>query len=93
MNPVAHTLLIYTSAHYPGDYHGCNREAYFGPVYWYNANGPTVYNTNAYGNIVPGGQLRQEISAHSGIGIPKSPDQTQFKLHVSQCTPGLGLKN
>jgi hypothetical protein len=93
MNPVDHTLLIYTSSHYPGDYHGCRREAYFGPVYWRNGNGPTVYNTNAYGNIVAGGQLRQEISAHSDIGIPMSPDQTQFKLNTSQCVPGLGLKN
>ena len=39
------------------------------------------------------GPLKQEISKHSDIGIPMSQDQTQFKLHVSQCVPGLGLKN
>lgn len=93
MDPINPTQLVYTSNHYLGSYHGCDREAYFGPVYWYNAHGPTVYYTDVYGNIVPGGVLRQEISAHNAIGIPMSPDQTQFKLRHSQCAPGLGLKN
>jgi hypothetical protein len=93
LDPVNPAQLLFTSSFYPGTYHGCDREAYFGPVYWYNAHGPTVYYTDVYGNIVPGGVLRQEISAHSAIGIPMSPDQTQFKLRHSQCAPGLGLKN
>jgi hypothetical protein len=92
-NPANPTQLLLTSTSYPGDYHGCNREAYFGPVYWRNASGPTVYQTNAYGNLMAGGPLRQEISAHNANGIAMSPDQTQFKLHTSQCVPGLGLKN
>ncbi len=93
MNPADMTQLIYTYTQYPGDYHGCNRESYHGPVYWYNANGPTVYYTDAFGARVTNGPLKQEISKHSDIGIPMSQDQTQFKLHAPQCVPGLGLKN
>jgi hypothetical protein len=103
LDPANPTRLVYTvdafaerartDAIFRGPFHGCDREGYHGPVYWYNAGGPTVYYTNAYGNIVPGGALRQEISAHSAIGIPMSPDQTAFKLRRSHCAPGLGLKN
>jgi hypothetical protein len=102
-DPANPTRLVYTvdafaerarrDAIFRGPFHGCDREAFHGPVYWYNANGPTIYYTNAYGDIVAGGPLRQEISAHSAIGIPMSPDQTRFKLRVNQCVSGLGLEN
>ena len=93
MNPNDKTQLIYTATQYPGEYHGCNRESYAGPVYWYNRGGATVYYTDAFGVEMPNGPLKQEISAHNDLGIKMSPDQTQFKLHTSQCAPGLGLKN
>ncbi|MGQ0604860.1 MAG: hypothetical protein ACT4QE_24525, partial [Anaerolineales bacterium] len=93
LNPNDPNQLILTRDAFPqwGDQFGCNREGYHGPVYWYNAGGPTVYNTDVMGN--PGGPVRQEISAHSGIGIPMSSDMTQFKFHRATCAPGLGLKN
>jgi hypothetical protein len=102
MNPADHTQLIYTTdafaarrneAPFMGDFKGCDREAYNGPVYWYNANGATVYQTDAYGNITANGGLRQEISRHNDLGILMSQDQNQFKLRRDTCAPGLGLTN
>lgn len=93
MNPAAMDQLVYTSTDYPGVYHGCDREGYHGPVYWYNANGPVTYRTDAYGNPVSSGGLIQRISRHNDIGILMSQDQTQFKLHKPQCVSGLGLLN
>lgn len=57
-------------------YRGCRREFYDGPTYWHNADGPTVYYTDAMGHTSPTGAaddahpLRQEISAvaaHSDV--------------------------
>jgi hypothetical protein len=93
MNPLETSELVYTSRDYPGDYHGCDRESYHGPVYWYNAAGPVTYRTDAYGNPVASGGLIQRISQHNDIGIPMSQNQTQFKLHKPQCVAGLGLLN
>lgn len=51
---------------------GCRREFYSGPVFWNNANRPTVYWTDALGRVSANNQLdaahpiRQEISASSG---------------------------
>jgi hypothetical protein len=77
--------------------HGCDAEAYHGPIYWYNANGPTVYMTDAFGT--GSGPLRQEISRHA-TDFSKQPAYnatndglTQFKRRASQCTSGLGVKN
>jgi len=97
MNPNNRSELIYTwdPRAYPewGQQYGCDREAYHGPVYWYNQGGPTVYYTDAFGNVSPNGVLRQEISQHATIGIPMSPDQNLFKYRSNACAPGLGLKN
>jgi hypothetical protein len=95
MNPADRSQLILTRDAYPqwGSQFGCNREAYHGPVYWYNRLGTPTYRTDAFGVIVASGGLEQEISRHDAIGIPMSPDQSQFKWHLPTCAPGLGLKN
>jgi len=102
MNMADHTQLIYMSdafasrsgeAPFMGPFFGCDREAYNGPVYWYNANGSTAYQTDAYGSLISSGGLRQEISKHNDLGILMSQDQNQFKLRRDTCAPGLGLKN
>ena len=73
---------------------GCDREAYHGPVYWYNQNGPVEFRTDAYGRPDANGPLVQFVSRHSAIGIPFSNDQGQFKLRpASYCAPGLALPN
>jgi hypothetical protein len=95
MNPANKSQLILARDVYPnfGEQHGCDREAYHGPVYWYNRFGSTVYNTDAFGKIVNGGPIRQEISKHDAIGIPMTSDQTLFKFRKSTCVKGLGLLN
>jgi hypothetical protein len=55
--------------------------------------GLPTYSTDAFGVITAGGGLEQTISRHDAVGIPMSPDQTQFKWHLPTCGPGLGLKN
>ena len=89
-------------------YRGCNREAYSGPVSWYNNGGTNVYYTDVYGNVENGGVLRQEISsintnANSGLidqfgGLIMAykggtEPQSQFKFRQDSCVPGLGLSN
>ena len=67
---------------------------------WSNRGGSKVYYTDAYGNVVNGGPLKQEVSdvnistlvmAYKG-GNTGDP-QTQFKYRKSACVPGLGIKN
>lgn len=88
---------------------GCEREAYSGPLSWYNRGGSQVYFTDAYGNVVDGGPLKQEISTinNNGAGAldrfgalimgykggNTNDPQLQFKFHKSACVPGLGVKN
>ena len=81
-------------------FRGCDREAYTGPMRWSNRGGSKVYYTDAYGNVVNGGPLKQEVSdvnistlvmAYKG-GNTGDP-QTQFKYRKSACVPGLGIKN
>lgn len=72
---------------------GCDREAYHGPVYWYNANGPTSFRTDAYGRPDANGPLVQMVSRHNAIGIPFSNDQTLFKFRRDFCAPGLAIPN
>ncbi|WP_027881840.1 hypothetical protein [Meiothermus rufus] len=97
LNPANPNELHYTEAVFRGfqNLRGCQREAYHGPVYWYNPNGPEVFYTDTLGR--PGGTLRQVVSRHSDIGIPMSQRsdglQNQFKLLSHSCAPGLGLKN
>lgn len=97
MDPADRSRRILTKEVYPGagDPKGCDREAYHGPVYWYNPSGPTVFLTDAYGK--PGGSLRQEVSNHADIGIPMARradgDLNQFKYHRPTCGPGIGLLN
>jgi hypothetical protein len=88
-------------------YRGCDREAYSGPVQWYNRGGLQVYYTDVYGNVVNGGPLKQEISTIStsqagtldqfgGLIMAYkggTEAQLQFKYRKSACVPGLGIKN
>lgn len=89
------------------NYRGCNREAYSGPVNWYNRGASQTYYTDPYGNVVDGGVLKQEISAintsqntgyvnqFSGLTMTYKGSEimTQFKYHKSACVSGLGIKN
>ncbi|MCX8089133.1 MAG: hypothetical protein N3C58_07645 [Meiothermus ruber] len=97
MNPANLAELHYTEQVFSGfsGLRGCDREAYHGPVYWYNRNGPEVFYTDAFGR--PGGPIRQLVSRHDDVGIWMSQRsdgfQNQFKLISKHCAPGLGLKN
>lgn len=78
---------------------GCDRESYAQPGYWYNANGQTVYYTDAMGNPLASnapGALVQELSRSDSVGSPATSDGLkQFKMRVSFCQNRgqLGLKN
>lgn len=86
---------------------GCDREAYSGPVSWYNRGGTQVYYTDVYGNVVNDGPVKQVISTstNSDAGALTqfggvimaykggNDPQVQFKYRKSSCAPGLGLKN
>jgi hypothetical protein len=77
-----------------GPFHGCRRENYAGPVYWYNNRGPTTYHTDVMGMIMANGPLTQFISAHDDLGIQmSSTNQEQMKLVSNSCGSGLGVKN
>ena len=86
---------------FPGNsrthYRGCSRESYAQPGYWNNAGRPTTYWTTAMGQPTTAnapGALQQTVSAHYRIGAPATENgQTQFKMRVNYCGPGLGLKN
>ncbi len=97
MNPANLAELHYTEQVFSGfsGLRGCDREAYHGPVYWYNRNDPEVFYTDAFGR--PGGPIRQLVSRHDDVGIWMSQRsdgfQNQFKLISKHCAPGLGLKN
>jgi hypothetical protein len=95
MDPSDLTRVVYTHEAYPqfgsSPKHGCDAEAYHGPYMWYNAGGSTTFTTDIYGGA--GSTLTQEVSAHSVVNYNATNDGTQFKLHDSQCVPGLGLKN
>ena len=85
------TVDVFGARFFDGNYLGCDREAYHGPVYWRNAGRSTVFYTDAHGD--PGGLLRQEVSAHHDIGIPMNQDQATMKLRRSACAPGLLFPN
>ncbi len=73
---------------------GCDREAYHGPVYWYQQSwSPVEFRTDVMGNRDPNGALVQRVSIHNAIGIPFSNDQTLFKLRSDHCAPGLAAPN
>lgn len=86
---------------------GCDREAYSGPVSWYNRGGTQVYYTDVYGNVVNGGAVKQVISTSNTTDAGTltqfgglimaykggNDPQVQFKYRKSSCAPGLGLKN
>ncbi len=88
-------------------YRGCDREAYSGPLNWYNSTGVQTYYTDVYGNVVDGGALKQTISnvnTKSAGSLTQfgglimaykggTEPMVQFKYRKSACVPGLGLKN
>lgn len=91
-SPDAKTLFKFNDSR--DDYRGCGRESYFGPIYWYNSGSSTTYYTDAYGNVVANGPLKQQISQHNTVNFAASSDgQSQFKFVQDFCAPGLGLKN
>jgi hypothetical protein len=94
-DPPGHRVLYLTQNYFPGGpFFGCQRQEYSGPVYWYNANGPTTYDTDAFGLISATGVLTQQVSANNNLGIQMSSTNFyQMLLNKSQCVPGLGLKN
>ncbi len=78
----------------PTGWLGCDREAYHGPVYWYQQGwSPVEFRTDAMGMRQADGPLVQQVSLHNAIGIPFSNDQTLFKLRTNYCAPGLALPN
>jgi hypothetical protein len=98
MNPANLDELHYTELVFEGfsGLRGCYREAYHGPVYWYNQNGPEVFYTDAFGR--PRGSIRQQVSRHNDIGIRMSERSDGFQnifkqMPTNYCGPGLGLKN
>lgn len=97
MDPNDKTKVVYTVN--DKSYHGCNRESYHGPIYWYNNNGSKTYTTDVFGNISNSGILKQEISLTStDFSKPVAYNATndglsQFKIKRNQCVTGLGLKN
>jgi len=98
MNPANLDELHYTELVFEGfsGLRGCYREAYHGPVYWYNQNGPEVFYTDAFGR--PRGPIRQQVSRHNDIGIRMSERSDGFQnifkqMPTNYCGPGLGLKN
>lgn len=91
-------MAVLTMSAYPqfGPQFGCNREAYHGPVHWYNASGPMTFWTDPMGmptDADADGALQQFVSNDDDIGIPMNQDQSQMKLRSSSCAPGLGTKN
>lgn len=93
-NRKLYTSEVYGNQYFGGQYHGCYRESYHGPFYWYNGNGSTTFRTDIFGNPDPNGALEQMVSAHSFTNYTGSADgNTQFKRKASQCAPGLGLVN
>lgn len=90
-------------------FRGCNREAYSGPLAWYNQGGGQTYYTDVYGNVSATGVLKQTVSTVNtkqagtvdqygglimGYKSGNTADpQEQFKYHKPNCAPGLGLKN
>ncbi len=83
---------------------GCVREAYTGPLMWYNKGKSQTYYTDVYGNVVDGGVVKQTISSantsdagsltqYGGLILATSGSFVQFKYQESTCAPGLGLKN
>lgn len=110
LNPFDLTELIYTEdafatrrneAPFMGDFRGCDRENYHSAGNWYNASGPTVYYTDAFGNPLAqgaAGALRQEVGNYSAETILISQRAgeaglNQFKERDYYCGAGLGVKN
>ncbi|MCL4295980.1 MAG: hypothetical protein KJ077_09645 [Anaerolineae bacterium] len=93
-NRKVYTLDVYGKQFFGGQYHGCVRESYHGPFFWYNGGGSTTFKTDAFGKLNSNGPLTQMVSAHSFTNYKASADgNTQFKRKASQCAPGLGQVN
>ncbi len=89
-----YTSEVYGNQFFGGQYHGCYRESYHGPFYWYNGGGSTTFRTDAFGRLDSNGAVEQMVSAHSLTDYISSQDgNTQFKRKASQCASGLGLVN
>ncbi len=94
---VIYSKDVYGDYYLGGSYKGCMREAYHGPIYFYNGSGQTEYYTDAMGNITPNGPLKQVVSRTNGIDTMfarrSDGDLSQFKLRNDHCSPTIGLKN
>jgi hypothetical protein len=98
-DPNDHTRKLYTrdvfgSQFFDGFYHGCYRESYHGPFYWYNGDGSTTFRTDAMGDLDPNGPLEQMVSIYDGVDYIGSADgNSTFKRKFDHCAPELGLTN
>jgi hypothetical protein len=74
---------------------GCNREAYHGPAQWDNDTSSDVYLTDAMGQEMPNGPVRQEVSRYRSTAnfVATNDGLSQFKLKSNRCGAGLGYKN
>ena len=98
MDPADPTRVLNMGDLYPQYGHGlgCKREAYSGPVYYYNRSGPATFRTDAYGKLDPNGPIVQYVSLHDDLGVKMTTDgtQTQAKLQSHHCgKPGLKAPN
>jgi hypothetical protein len=93
-DPAVNTILNWPNN--PRDYaRGCNREAYHGPAQWDNSTSSDVYLTDAMGQEMPNGPVRQEVSIYRSTSnfVATNDGLSQFKLRSDRCASGLGLKN
>ena len=96
LDPADPSRFLAMETYYPDrwpPYLSCKREAYSGPVYFDNPDGPTTYRTDAYGVERTDGALVQRVSRHRDNGVMMTTDrsQTQAKLASDQCDDAAGL--
>jgi hypothetical protein len=95
-DPADNTRLLYTDEVKPvfaalAPFLGCKREAYFGPLHWWNDAGrpeaAAVYLTDAWGRVGTG-PIRQEVSM-----TPRGGQGVVAKKVQPTCGPGLTRSN
>jgi hypothetical protein len=100
-DPNDNTRLLYSQNHYypnsgvdplstAAAFHGCDREAYGGPNYFNNAGQPTVYWTDAHGQVVPqgtAGAIQQMVAAVD------NGSAEIFKFRAPTCSAGVHAPN
>ena len=73
-------------------FQGCERETYFGPNYWNNSGRPTVYYTDALGNVsMSGGDAQHPIK--QVVSAVNSTKADFFKVPSTYCGNGIHAPN